>query len=368
MKMTISMNDFVDYNRLDILFQTAFTSGLNFFCYRLPGETEIHFGASGRIIPDISEDAYVVVPFDNNPDGIFSIPCDITASTLLSSDCYPKEMRNDRSGLYPFPESSTTKEQHREEILSFKSIINGNENHKIIAARVICGDECIDIAGTFKELCKSYPEAFIFLFNASPSGCWLGASPETVLSCINGRLSAMSLAGTRKSDSSEDKPWDEKNIREQRIVTEFIADLFKRRGLKTEISDTFTHKAGPVEHICTIIEANDPEATSADRKSLLLEMSPTPALNGFPADTAFLAINEMEGNQRGYYGGFSGWMTDRNNFRFFVNLRSMRIESHRWCIYAGGGITAASEPEKEWEETEIKASTLASKIKFIEKQ
>ena len=45
---------------------------------------------------------------------------------------------------------------------------------------------------------------------------------------------------------------------------------------------------------------------------------------------------------------------------FFVNLRSALLNEKGSYLYVGGGITADSIPEKEWEETCIKSETLFS--------
>ncbi len=41
-------------------------------------------------------------------------------------------------------------------------------------------------------------------------------------------------------------------------------------------------------------------------------------------------------------------------------LRCMHFDETGWCVYSGGGITGASLPEEEWEETQSKAKTLLS--------
>ena len=51
-------------------------------------------------------------------------------------------------------------------------------------------------------------------------------------------------------------------------------------------------------------------------------------------------------------------------FSFFVNLRSLQITPSYYTIFAGGGITPDSVALDEWEETEIKASTLLNLIKI----
>jgi isochorismate synthase len=42
----------------------------------------------------------------------------------------------------------------------------------------------------------------------------------------------------------------------------------------------------------------------------------------------------------------------------YVNLRCAQIINDRIYLYLGGGFTADSIPEKEWEETENKSKTL----------
>ncbi|MDE7402493.1 MAG: chorismate-binding protein, partial [Muribaculaceae bacterium] len=53
-------------------------------------------------------------------------------------------------------------------------------------------------------------------------------------------------------------------------------------------------------------------------------------------------------------------LLDNHSFEFYVNLRSAIVESKKIAIFAGGGIVSGSIPSKEWEETRIKGSTIAS--------
>ncbi|MBW6536489.1 MAG: chorismate-binding protein, partial [Mariniphaga sp.] len=50
----------------------------------------------------------------------------------------------------------------------------------------------------------------------------------------------------------------------------------------------------------------------------------------------------------------------------FVNLRCMEILPQHYILYSGGGITARSVPEDEWEETNKKATTLLSAIETVQ--
>ena len=43
----------------------------------------------------------------------------------------------------------------------------------------------------------------------------------------------------------------------------------------------------------------------------------------------------------------------------------MQVMKHYFALYVGGGILPDSDPEKEWEETEMKAKTLSSVIEKV---
>ncbi|MES2627919.1 MAG: chorismate-binding protein [Bacteroidota bacterium] len=45
-----------------------------------------------------------------------------------------------------------------------------------------------------------------------------------------------------------------------------------------------------------------------------------------------------------------------------MNLRCMELTSTGADLFVGGGITAKSDPEKEWTETELKSQTMLSVI------
>ncbi|HUN02359.1 MAG TPA: chorismate-binding protein, partial [Niabella sp.] len=46
----------------------------------------------------------------------------------------------------------------------------------------------------------------------------------------------------------------------------------------------------------------------------------------------------------------------------YINLRCMQVGKDKIAIYTGGGITAASDAEEEWQETILKSKTVAEKI------
>jgi isochorismate synthase len=90
---------------------------------------------------------------------------------------------------------------------------------------------------------------------------------------------------------------------------------------------------------------------------LIFDLHPTPAVCGIPKEKSLELILQTEKHNREFYAGFIGPL-DNDNAQLFVNLRCMKLTS-KWATYfAGGGLTAQSEAEAEWEETCLKLKTL----------
>lgn len=328
----------------------------NIFAYRLPDTRDIRVYGSERLLSGIEDVGFTISPFDNNPKDILTIPPDV--------ELKPENLNEIAPSGHILPD--TTRKAHRIEIEGIKQIIAGEG--KIVAARRISIPGRVDLAATFRSLCEAYPNAFVFLFHTSRSGTWIGATPELLAEISNSSLRTMALAGTRPAGSRT--PWDHKNIEEQRMVTDFILRTLSRYYVQVTPSTPVTRQAGPVEHICTLIDASglrDYDITlqphSGILRRVLTALSPTPAVCGSDRITALGTIARYEPEGRSYYAGFCG-----PTGRYFVTLRSARIFSDGLTLYSGSGITPLSDADDEWQETQIKAQTLISQIKFIEKR
>ena len=96
--------------------------------------------------------------------------------------------------------------------------------------------------------------------------------------------------------------------------------------------------------------------------NFIAELHPTPAVCGLPKNLADDFIRLKEKHERKYYTGYLGPWKLNQQVDLFVNLRCMEVTDDEFILYAGGGITAHSIPEKEWEETNQKAATLLAVI------
>ena len=243
--------------------------------------------------------------------------------------------------------------------------IKNGEVDKLVFARPLATDrEDADLLAIFKQLSDKYPETFVYWLNV-PSECiWIGATPECFLKREKSAISTVALAGTTQTTDSI--KWSDKNKREQNFVTDFLTNIFNEAGcISWNKSQPHTVKAGALSHIRTDFCATVPD--NFDIAQLIEKMHPTPAVCGMPKDIAKETIIEGEGFDREYYSGIIGTTDGPESLDLFVNLRCMKVQKDKFVLFAGGGITAESTAEDEWNETELKAQTLLSVIENIKR-
>jgi isochorismate synthase len=225
---------------------------------------------------------------------------------------------------------------------------------KVVLARKKVIEKAPEIKAWLLALAEKYPQSCAFVFHTKATGTWMGATPEVLLSRDTNTVSANSLAGTRLA--TDLGAWGAKEIDEQAIVTESVLKTFADFGVENiQTNGPKTKIAGPVAHLFTEVSGE----ITAEKNSLDLakKLHPTPAVGGLPQQKAINFIRERENFDRQFYAGFFG-IEEENSARFYVNLRSMQLFKNGLVLYAGGGITAQSNPEAEWEETERKLQTL----------
>ncbi len=277
--------------------------------------------------------------------------------------------------LEPFPVKGTffsqtlqhpvNRETYLNQLTSLINKIRQREAQKVVLSRILQKElpAGFDFDLFFELLMQSYPRAFVYLFYLPGEGLWAGATPETLLSHQDGYVEIMALAGTQKKPAKETPiHWGEKEREEQAFVARFVEEqigkLFTQPPEKEETQTLF---AGPLAHLCTRFRI--PEESLQEKTGALVSLlHPTPAVCGLPKERAWQLIAETENHHRRFYTGFLGPWFPGKTAKLFVNLRCAEFSGRKMTLYTGGGLTAASVPEKEWEETEDKAQTLLSVV------
>lgn len=194
-----------------------------------------------------------------------------------------------------------------------------------------------------------------------------GCTPELLVRKQGDQVESMCLAGTAAIGSTEVERAkladflmnDEKNRREHDYVVQFIRDVFDRNCYQVDIPHSpsilpLKH----VQHLFTPARARVMEGVSL--YSLMEQLHPTPALAGLPVGEALMSLREIEGYNRGFFGGAVGVVDARDDGEFSVAIRSGVFDGEAGWIYAGCGVVEGSDVAEEFTETDMKFQTILS--------
>jgi len=376
----MTSTDFFNY------IEEQFDNALPFVVYSKPNEEKMYAllqdDETFHEVTDFSESGFVFAPFDTTTTKTVLIPSEqafameleyFDSDVILEEEpivvTHLKEARDFHVKLVSKGIKAIANTAMKKVVLSRKQQIPHNYESPI---------------KIFKRLLAAYKSAFVYCWYHPQVGLWLGATPETLLSINNRRLHTMSLAGTKKVANTGDVIWGAKEMEEQQFVTDSIIKNLRTLVEDLKVSGVATQQAGTLLHLKTDISAiiNENETSIA---AVINALHPTPAVCGLPKSEAKEFILTHEGYTRSYYTGFLGELnlitekkraTTRRNVEnlaygaikkhthLFVNLRCMEVDAGGAQLYVGGGITASSDPQSEWEETVHKLQTIARVLRL----
>ncbi|WP_241502236.1 chorismate-binding protein [Hymenobacter glacialis] len=230
-----------------------------------------------------------------------------------------------------------------------------------------------DPLAAFVALERKYPLAFVSLVSVPGVGTWLGATPEILAEVTaDGTFRTMALAATQPL-TAEVTPrtaiWRQKEIEEQALVARYIVNCFKQLRLR-EYHETGprTVIAGQLLHLRTDFEVSLKHVPFPSLGTDMLRLlHPTSAVGGMPKTAAMHFLQQHEGYDRAYYSGFLGPVNvvAPGSARLYVNLRCLQVRADEAILYAGTGLTVDSDPEREWQETEMKLQTISTVLSTV---
>ena len=211
--------------------------------------------------------------------------------------------------------------------------------------------------------------------NPSPFGGYLDfgdyqivcASPERFLKMKDRHVNTRPIKGTRKRGAT---PEEDEMLRQELVDSGkdksellMIVDL-ERNDLNrvctpgsVKVTELFT-----VEAYATVFHlVSDIEGTLEDGKNVMdiLEATfPGGSITGAPKYRAMEIIDELEHGKRNLYTGSIGYLTLDGSCDFNIVIRTALHKNGKYHLGVGGGITAESDLEFEYEETLQKAKAI----------
>jgi menaquinone-specific isochorismate synthase len=258
----------------------------------------------------------------------------------------------------------------RREVAAASRAVRAGELRKVVLARAVRlqNTQPFDPAIALRRLRTGYPTCVVFAV-ANGERCFLGATPERLLRVRNGEASATCLAGSyaRGTGEAADRQLaeallaDPKERSEHALVLTALVDTLGAAciGLRTPDSPSVL-KLPNVQHLCTPLVGRVAPGQGVLR--IVERLHPTPSVGGAPRELALKFIREREGLDRGWYAGAVGWVDHKDEGEFAVAIRAALLEGAQAILFAGCGIVADSDPEREFAESCIKLTPMLTAL------
>ncbi|MBC7130921.1 anthranilate synthase component I family protein, partial [Candidatus Bathyarchaeota archaeon] len=218
----------------------------------------------------------------------------------------------------------------------------------------------------YKALRRLNPSPYMYYLKMG-SRQIVGSSPEMLVRVENGLIETFPIAGTR--------PRVDDPLKNEALKRELLADP-KERAEHVMLVDLARNDVGRVAEFGTVsvpefmqiyeyshVQHIVSRVTGRLRKDCscydaLRAVFPAGTVSGAPKVRAMEIIEESEPTRRGPYAGAVGYFSYNGNADFAITIRTLMAKDNEAYIQVGAGIVADSIPEREWFETEHKASAL----------
>jgi isochorismate synthase len=241
---------------------------------------------------------------------------------------------------------------------------------KVVLARAVRLESpaTFEASRALRYFSKYAPGTYQFAF-AREDDCFLGATPEQLVRVRNGELETMGLAGSmpRGTTAKQDERFGSellasaKDRSEQEIVVRAMRQVLGDTCLQLQMSAEPTLlKLKSIQHLIT--RFNGTLADGYSVLDLVERLHPTPAVGGLPRAGALHWLREHENLDRGWYAGAVGWMDQNLEGEFAVAIRSALLNGNHATLFAGCGIVADSDPEREYAESALKLKPMLAAL------
>lgn len=237
--------------------------------------------------------------------------------------------------------------------------------------------EGIDLhpASLFNKGYASNPNPFSAYYktNEKHCMCW---SPERFLTAHGDRMLSQPMKGTapRGKDSREDiekiieLEKSEKDRRENVMIVDMVRNDLSHFAAKgsVQVAELYKIETYPQVHqMHSTVIATLKEGTHFF--DALLKAFPMGSMTGAPKKRAMEIIEEIESSKRGLFSGTIGYFSPEGNADFNVVIRTLLYDKPAQVLscHVGGGITALSNNNAEYEESLIKFEPIRQLIESV---
>jgi menaquinone-specific isochorismate synthase len=254
----------------------------------------------------------------------------------------------------------------KQAVIDCSQLIDRRQLNKVVLAHAIDvkANTAFNLFNCLNRLRQLHPDCYVFSTSNGKGQNFTGASPERLISIRDRRLFTDALAGSisRGKTAAEDAALanqllqSEKERHEHRVVIDFITQSLQDLKVVPQLLPPRLRRLANIQHLWTPIQAKVP--ADVHPLEIVAALHPTPAVGGVSRQLACEKIRAYETFERGLYAAPLGWINHRGNSEFIVGIRSALIDGDRARLYAGAGIVAGSNPDREIAEVQLKLQAL----------
>ena len=243
------------------------------------------------------------------------------------------------------------------------------ELDKVVLARDAVGNSQspIDPRSILRTLALEYPSTWNFCISGL-----VGATPELLLRLTKSMVTSRVLAGTISKTGDDERDLalaaslarSSKDLEEHEYAVRSVADAIEPFCTSINVPESpFVLHLANVMHLATDVTGALAETLAhVDAFTILEQLHPSAAVCGTPRPQAGVLISEIEAMSRGRYAGPVGWIDAAGDGELGIALRCGQIKGDSIRIFAGCGIVAGSDPDKELAESEAKFLPMRSAL------
>ena len=266
---------------------------------------------------------------------------------------------------------NVSKDEYCKMIEKTKHYIHEGDIFQGVISRKFEADYSGSLMNAYRVLRTTNPSPYMY-FIQSENMQIAGASPETMVKLVDGKLTTFPVAGTRPRGKDEQQDIelekslldDEKELAEHNMLVDLARNDIGRiaeYGTVTVEEYMKIHRFSKVMHIAsTVCGKLRDDMDAPDTVAALL---PAGTLSGAPKFRACQIIDELESEPRGVYGGAIGYIDLSGNLDVCIAIRTAVKINDKVSVQAGAGIVADSVPESEYMECAHKAGAVIDAIK-----
>lgn len=275
---------------------------------------------------------------------------------------FPKEPANRMSQVV----CNTSKEDYIKMVEKTIRYIKEGDIFQGVISRRFEADYEGSLLNAYRVLRTTNPSPYMYFIQSGDTQI-AGASPETMIKLVDGKLTTFPVAGTRKRGrtDAEDLNLEQELLKDEKELSEhnMLVDLARNDVGKiaqygsVQVEEYMKiHRFSKVMHIASTVTGKiRPDKDGCDTIAALL---PAGTLSGAPKFRACEIINELEPEARGIYGGAIGYLDLSGNLDVCIAIRTAVKKGSKVYVQAGAGIVADSIPENEYEECASKAQAV----------